>query len=154
MSRRDRASRTMTNMTSRQSPSSAVLLRIADMKAYRRADGVLTTPLVSSSNGARNFITGITELAPGAEVPFHHHDCEESVMLLEGEAAIDVEGREHRLRPLDSTLVPPHVPHRFRNLSTTRRMRILWIYGSRAATRTLEATGETHPVSAEHVAAR
>ena len=120
------------------------------MKTYERGGGVVTTPLVSPSLGARSFITGITELAPGAAVPFHSHNCEESVVLLDGEAAIDVDGQEHRLHPLDSTLIPPNVAHRFRNLSTTRSVKILWIYGSPAATRTLQATGETHPVSAEH----
>jgi quercetin dioxygenase-like cupin family protein len=141
----------MLNMTTPESPAAAVL-RLANMRTYRRAEGILTTPLVSPALGARNFITGITELAPGAQVPFHRHNCEESVMLLEGEAAIDVEGREHRLLPFDSTLIPPEVTHRFRNLSTTRAMRILWIYGSPHATRTLEGSGETHPIGAEHAA--
>lgn len=120
------------------------------MKTFERSGGILTTPLVSASLGARSFITGITELPPGAAVPFHSHNCEESVVLLEGDAAIDVDGQEHRLRPLDSTLIPPNVAHRFRNLSTTQGMKILWIYGSPDATRTLAATGETHPISAEH----
>ena len=120
------------------------------MKTYERGGGVVTTPLVSPSLGACSFITGITEFAPGAAVPFHSHNCEESVVLLEGEAAIDVDGREHRLQPLDSTLIAPNVTHRFRNLSTTRGMKILWIYGSLDATRTLQATGETRPVAAEH----
>lgn len=120
------------------------------MSTYQRADGILTTPLVSPSVGARSFITGITELAPGAEVPMHRHNCEESVVLLEGEAAIEIDGGQHPLRPLDSTLIPPNVTHRFRNLSMTRAMKILWIYGSPDATRTLEATGETRPISAEH----
>ena len=140
----------MTNMTTPQPPRSATLLRLAQMKTYQRGGGVQTTPLVSRSLGARSFITGITELAPGAAVPFHRHNCEESVVLLEGEAAIEVDGQEHRLQPLDSTLIPANVTHRFRNLSSTRGMKILWIYGSPDATRTLEATGETHPISAEH----
>ena len=141
----------MPDMTRPQPDSSAILLRFASLKSYPRGGGIRTTPLVSPSLGARDFITGITELAPGAQVPFHRHNCQESVVLLEGEAALDIDGREHRLLPLDSTLIPPNLPHRFRNLSTTRALRILWIYGSADATRTLEATGETHPVSAEHV---
>jgi quercetin dioxygenase-like cupin family protein len=141
----------MPNMTPPQPRPSAILLRFADLKSYPRAGGIRTTPLVSPSLGTGNFLTGITELAPGAQVPFHRHNCPESVVLLEGEAALDIDGREHRLLPLDSTLIPPNLAHRFRNLSTTHAMRILWIYGSADATRTLEATGETHPVSAEHV---
>lgn len=140
----------MANMTQPQPPRSAALLRLANMRTYERGGGVLTTPLVSASLGARSFITGITELPPGAAVPFHSHNCEESVVLLEGEAAIDVNGQEHRLRPLDSTLIPPNVAHRFRNLSATQAMKIFWIYGSPDATRTLQATGETHPIAAEH----
>jgi quercetin dioxygenase-like cupin family protein len=100
--------------------------------------------------GAQRFITGITELAPGAAVPFHSHDCEESVMLLEGEAVFETGGREHRLQPLDSAFIPANVVHRFRNPSATLTMKILWIYGSPDATRTLAATGETRRISAEH----
>jgi quercetin dioxygenase-like cupin family protein len=137
-------------MSSAESRPAALLLRPADLRSYERAGGIRTTPLVTSSLGARSFITGITELPPGGAVPFHRHNCEESVVLLEGDGAIDVDGREHRLRPLDATLIPRGVAHRFRNVSATRAMKILWIYGSPDATRTLEATGETHPICAEH----
>jgi quercetin dioxygenase-like cupin family protein len=137
-------------MTAPSPPRAAVLLRLADLKTYERAAGILTTPLVTPVLGARSFITGLTELPPGAAVPFHSHNCEESVVLLEGEAAIDVDGEEHLLRPLDSTLIAPNVVHRFRNLSATRTMKILWIYGSPDATRTTAATGEMHPIAAEH----
>jgi mannose-6-phosphate isomerase-like protein (cupin superfamily) len=54
------------------------------------------------------------------------------------------------LKPFDTTWIPPNVPHRFRNRSESEPMKILWIYASVAATRTLVETGETRPVSAEH----
>ena len=57
------------------------------------------------------------------------------------------------LRPLDrhdTPWIPPNLSHRFRNLSATEPMKILWIYASTQATRTLTATGETRFVSAEH----
>jgi quercetin dioxygenase-like cupin family protein len=120
------------------------------MRSHPGAGGVLRTPLLAPAHGAGSFITGITEFAPGAAIPFHHHNCEESVVLLEGDAALEVDGEEHRLQPLDSTYIPPNVTHRFRNLSATRKAKILWIYGSPHATRTQEATGETHPISGEH----
>jgi quercetin dioxygenase-like cupin family protein len=41
-------------------------------------------------------------------------------------------------------------PHRFRNASDTEPMRILWIYASEDATRTLVDTGITTRVDAEH----
>jgi mannose-6-phosphate isomerase-like protein (cupin superfamily) len=54
------------------------------------------------------------------------------------------------LKPFDTTWIPPNVPHRFRNRSESEPMKILWIYASVAATRTLVETGETRSVSAEH----
>ena len=100
--------------------------------------------------GAQGFINGITEFAPGAAIPFHSHNCEESVVLLEGEAVLEVGGQEIPVQPFETTWIPPNVSHRFRNVSATAPMKILWIYASPQATRTVTATGETRPVSAEH----
>jgi len=41
------------------------------------------------------------------------------------------------------------VPHRFRNASATLPMKILWIYASTDATRTLLDSGVTNPVALE-----
>ncbi len=126
-----------------------IVLRPAQRPTYERGGGARTTPLVSASLGAGSFITGITELDAGAAIPFHSHNCEESVVLLEGEAVLEVGGVEHRLVPFDATLIRGGLIHRFRNPGP-KPMKILWIYGSAQATRTLQETGETRPVSAEH----
>lgn len=129
----------------------AIVLRPSDLPRHDRGGGASTTPLVGPSCGAKSFINGITSFGPGARIPFHSHNCEESVMLLEGDAILDIEGQESvRLQPLDTTWLPPNLSHRFRNLSDTRPMQILWIYARADATRTLTETGETHFVSAEH----
>jgi quercetin dioxygenase-like cupin family protein len=120
------------------------------MKTYERGGGARTTPLASASKGASAFINGITEFGPGAAIPFHFHNCEESVMLLQGDAMFDINGEEFRLKALDTTWIPAGIAHRFRNMSQTEGMKILWIYGSVDANRTLVETGETRPVSAEH----
>lgn len=127
-----------------------VVLRPDQLKSHDRGGGARTTPLVVPSIGAASFINGITEFSPGTAIPFHSHNCEESVMLLEGHAILDIEGQEHELKPFDTTWIPPNIPHRFRNMSPDSPMKILWIYASPAATRTLLETGETRPVSAEH----
>ena len=132
-------------------PSGAKLLRPTALKSYDRGGGAKTTPLVSPRIGARSFITGITEFGPGVAIPFHSHNCEESVMLLEGDAMLDIDGQASvRLQPLDTTWLPPNLSHRFRNLSDTQPMKILWIYARTDATRTLTETGQTNFVSAEH----
>lgn len=137
-------------MSAIKTPSAAVLLRSEELERYERGGGARTTPLVSPPIGARSFITGITEFDPGVAIPFHSHNCEESVVLLEGTAVMDIDGQEHPLKPLDTTFIPANVVHRFRNVSNDSKMKILWIYASPDATRTLQATGETRPVSAEH----
>jgi quercetin dioxygenase-like cupin family protein len=129
----------------------ARVLRPSEIKSHDRGGGARTTPLVSPAIGAQGFINGITEFGPGTRIPFHSHNCEESVLLLEGDAMLDIEGQEPvRLQPLDTTWLPANLSHRFRNLSDTQPMKILWIYASPQATRTLTETGETRPVAAEH----
>jgi len=127
------------------------VLKPDQIKSHDRGGGARTTPLVTPALGAQSFINGITEFAPGTAIPFHSHNCEESVMLLAGDAVMDVAGQEsHVLKPLDTTWIPPNVSHRFRNMSATEPMKILWIYASPNATRTLTETGETRMVSVEH----
>jgi quercetin dioxygenase-like cupin family protein len=129
---------------------SAVILRPNEIPRSDRGGGAFTTPLVSRRVGATSFITGITEFGPGKAVDFHSHNCEESVVLLEGEAILDIDGQEHRLHPFDASWIPPNVVHRFRNGSKDAPMKLLWIYASPDATRTLENTGETRLVNSEH----
>ena len=131
------------------SPAPAVL-RPGELKSYDRGGGASTVPLVTAGIGARAFINGITEFGPGAKIAFHSHNCEESVVLLEGDAIMDIDGLEFPLQPLDTTFIPPNVMHRFRNISDTKPMKILWTYASPQATRTLRDSGETRPVALEH----
>ncbi len=127
------------------------VLKPDQIKSHDRGGGARTTPLVTPAVGAQSFINGITEFAPGTAIPFHSHNCEESVMLLAGDAIMDVAGQDsHVLKPLDTTWIPPNVSHRFRNMSNTEPMKILWIYASPNATRTLTETGETRMVAVEH----
>jgi quercetin dioxygenase-like cupin family protein len=126
------------------------VLRPDQIKAHDRGGGARTIPLVQAETGATSFINGITEFGPGAKIPFHSHNCEESVMLLSGNAYLDFEGQEtQQLKPLDTTFIPPNLSHRFRNMSETEPMKIFWTYASVNATRTLTETGETRPIAAE-----
>lgn len=134
-------------------PRSPAILRPHELPRVDRGGGARTTPLVSRRLGASQLLNGITEFAPGAAIAFHWHDCEESVMVIEGEAVFEMDGREIPLARLDTTWIPPGIPHRFRNPSATEALKILWIYASADATRTLAETGETRPIAAEQAAA-
>jgi quercetin dioxygenase-like cupin family protein len=133
-----------------RTPSNAALLQPENLPKHARGGGASTTPLVTPAVGTASFITGYTEFGGGAAIPFHSHNCQESVVLMQGRAMLDIDGLEYELKAHDVTFIPPNVPHRFRNLSATEPMKILWIYESAAATRTLTETGVTNFVSAEH----
>lgn len=133
-----------------KTPSDAVVLKPETLVTHERGGGARTTPLVAPSIGASSFITGYTSFDGGTEIPFHSHNCEESVVLMDGRAMLDIDGLEVELKAHDVTYIPPNVSHRFRNLSKTEPMKILWIYANVNATRTLTSSGVTNPVSAEH----
>ena len=79
------------------------VLRPSEIKAHDRGGGARTTPLVGPAIGAQGFLNGITEFGPGAAIPFHSHNCEESVVLLEGEAVLDIGGQEYPVKPFETT---------------------------------------------------
>ena len=128
----------------------ASVLRPAELTAFSRGGGASTIPLVTKHRGAEVFLNGMTQFEPGAGIPLHTHNCPESVVILQGNAVVEIDGEEHELSTWDTTYVDADVPHRFRNASDTEPMRILWTYGSVQATRTIVATGRTTRVAAEH----
>ncbi|HTH98695.1 MAG TPA: cupin domain-containing protein [Stellaceae bacterium] len=136
--------------TTKQSPA---ILRPSEIPARQRGGGAKTIPLVTRRTGSTSFINGITIFEPGASIPLHKHNCEESVLMLEGNAIAEIDGKEYPVSTGDVTFIPAEIPHRFRNLSETEGMRIMWTYASINATRTLISTGETRSIDEEHNAA-
>jgi putative monooxygenase len=129
-------------------PDSLILYPLR-MPALDRGSGVSTVPLVTSARGAEGFLSGITTFEPGASLPLHTHNCLESVVILQGDAVAEIAGVETALAACDTTIVHADVPHRFRNASDSAQMRILWVYGSTDATRTILSTGVTARIDAE-----
>lgn len=130
----------------------AVILRPSEIPARERGGGAKTIPLVTRSTGARDFINGITIFAPHAAIPLHSHNCDESVLLLEGNAIAEIDGVQHEVTAGDVSFIPANIPHRFINRSGTEGMKILWTYASVDATRTLVETGDTRSIDEEHKA--
>lgn len=117
-----------------------VLLRPASDKWFDRGPGIRSFALVNKAIGGHAFLSGITELEPGAAVPVHYHNCEESVTILEGVGTVERSGEGTELRPFDTTWIAANVTHQFVNRGHAK-LTILWTYGTTAATRTLVATG-------------
>jgi len=109
---------------------------------------VRTYPLVSALTGSTQTLSGVTEIDPGAAVPLHFHNCEETVVVLEGQAQAEIAGVAHPVGPGETTWIPAGVHHRFRN-PTGARVRIFWTYASLDADRTLVESGKTGRIDAE-----
>lgn len=130
-------------------PTNAIL-RPHERPVANRGGGARTIPMVTPATGSTQLLNGFTLFEPGAAIPLHFHNCEESVLIIEGNAIAVIDGVEHELSEGDTTWVAPNVPHFFRNVSDTKPMRIFWTYASVEANRTLVANGETRPIAAEH----
>jgi quercetin dioxygenase-like cupin family protein len=128
----------------------AAVLRPSELPVAERGGGARTVPLVTAQLGSEKILNGITSFGPKAAIPLHCHNCEESVIVLEGHAMFEIDGKHYPLGPLDTTWIPPNMPHRFINSSDTEGLKIFWTYAAPDATRTLIETGVTHSIASEH----
>lgn len=119
-----------------------LIVKVDEEPVMARGNGIETTLLVGRERCAAKVTTGITSFPAGTEVPVHSHNCDEQVVLLEGDAEVEVEGQRTRLKPNDTVYVAAGRWHRFVNVGTGR-MRILWIYDSVEVTRTFKDSGRT-----------
>jgi len=118
------------------------VIKFAEISVVPRGSGVETKPLLLESTGAQSFVSGVSTFPVGAALKVHKHNTEEMVVLLEGEATVEVGDRRYDIVPYETTHVPAGLFHRFINRGKTP-MRILWVYGATHVTRTFADTGET-----------
>ena len=133
-----------------------MVLRQDQIEPFDRGSGVKTIPMLGKWNAEANQVTtGITVFGPGTGIPLHTHNVEETVLILEGEALVELGDATFELNEGDATWAPAGVPHRFANRGAGQ-MRIYWVYGGRYVTRTICATGVTveHLSEADRGAAR
>jgi len=67
--------------------------------------------LVGKFNSARHLTTGLVSMSPGSKLEYHQHAFAESVTLLSGVLAMEVEGRRYLLDKFDNIVIPPGLAH-------------------------------------------
>lgn len=120
--------------------------RKADRPRHDRGGGASTVQMTTPDTGARALLNGFTHIPPGGGIPLHHHNVEESVLILSGAALVEIDGTTTEGGAGDVVWVQAGVPHRFRNASDSAPLEIFWTYAGAHATRTLADTGETRPI--------
>ncbi|MBL4826431.1 MAG: cupin domain-containing protein [Spongiibacteraceae bacterium] len=125
------------------------IVKSADNRVLDRGSGIKTLPLITphSTNNAA-FTTGISTYPQGKGAPFHSHNCDEQVTLLEGKGEVEINGEITPLVKYDTTYIPGDLVHAFRNTGD-EPMVILWVYASNRVTRRFAGSDE----DVEHLSA-
>ena len=80
--------------------------------------------LIKREDGADNFAMRLFEMAPGGHTPYHQHDWEHEVFIVEGRGVLVMGDGEHQFKREDFLFVPPNDMHQFKNTGDGR-MRFL-----------------------------
>ncbi len=71
--------------------------------------------LISDKDGADNFAMRMFTVASGGHTPFHFHNYEHEVFVLEGQGVLKGEHKEHPFIAGDVIFVSPNEKHQFLN---------------------------------------
>ena len=99
-------------------------------------DGVTVARIVTGETGATQLSSGFTTFDPGSSNTTHYHNAEESIIVIEGEGILRLQGREHPMKLYDSAFITPGTHHRLINTGEGP-FRIAWSYATINVTRTL-----------------
>ncbi|PCJ91289.1 MAG: hypothetical protein COA52_08980 [Hyphomicrobiales bacterium] len=111
-----------------------------------RGNGASAYPMANRACGANTMMNGFTEVPAGKSVAAHYHNCEESILVVKGNAIAEIDGKEQQLKVGEVLFIPPNVPHRIRNAAKKGNLRLFWTYASGFATRTVVETGRTQTI--------
>ena len=79
------------------------------------AEDVRIRQVITRREGAPHFTMRVFDVAPGGYTPFHTHEWEHEVFVLEGEGVVVSEQGEHALTSGTTVFVPGGETHNFRN---------------------------------------
>lgn len=112
------------------------IIRYENVKPAERAPGVSVASIVTKQAGATELSSGITTFAPGCSNTTHYHNAEESIIVIEGEGILVLQGKEHHVKLYDAAFITPGTHHRLINTGSGP-FKIAWSYATVDVSRTL-----------------
>lgn len=94
---------------------------------YELSTNAFFCDLFARRYGSVGICGGYGRFLPGASLPCHIHDFDESITIVKGKAVCLVEGRQYELSGCDTAFIPRGLPHRFINRSDDE-MAMIWVY--------------------------
>jgi quercetin dioxygenase-like cupin family protein len=79
------------------------------------AENIKIRWLISEKDNAPNFFLRMFEVEPGGHTPYHTHDWEHEVFVLEGNGVLATEDGEKEFHAWDVIYVNPNMYHQFKN---------------------------------------
>ena len=112
------------------------IVRFNQAEKYDLSEGAEFKDLFAGRFGAKGICGGYGRFQPGASLPCHIHEYDESITIIEGEAVCLVQGNRYLVSGYDTAFVPQGRPHRFLNYSNAP-MAMIWVYSGTEPERTL-----------------
>lgn len=103
------------------------IVRYRTEAVYELSKSAFFLDLFARRYGAEGICGGHGRFLPGASLPCHTHDFDESITIVAGRATCLVQGRRYELSGCDTAFIPKGLPHRFLNLSH-EEMSMIWVY--------------------------
>lgn len=104
--------------------------------------GIEHRTLAGAAQGLAALEVWHQRLDAGAATPPHSHDCDEVVVLLEGEAEVDEAGEVRRIAAPATIVLPAGRPHRIVNAGSVP----LWLVAAFAASPARALRPDGHPI--------
>jgi quercetin dioxygenase-like cupin family protein len=103
------------------------ILRSSTSTTYELSENAFFHDLFARRYGAVGICGGYGRFLPGASLPCHTHNYDESITIVKGAAVCLVAGRQYELGRYHTAFIPKHTPHRFLNHSENE-MAMIWVY--------------------------
>jgi quercetin dioxygenase-like cupin family protein len=119
------------------------VLKFDEIPARHMPNGAVIRPLVDRESCGARIKTNTVSFPAGHAVEFHCHNCNEMIVVLAGDCAVEVEGTAPvALTPFDTVSVEAGTWHRFLSTGDTG-FTLLAIYDAERVERTLRDSGLT-----------